>query len=155
MKQVDAVYAAVVSITGFNPESGPCSLTDEQKAMVRMSLLEGFRQGKIDFNGDFNSEEEKYQKSYVSGLLNNHLRKDKRLNGGVKYEAKNPGSRTGQGDATLKAMRALLQTPGITDEDKAEINAEIEAHLAKIQATKAPTINWDALPESLKSKFTK
>jgi hypothetical protein len=154
MKQVDAVYAAIVSITGFNGE-GVCHISDEQKALVRMSLLEGFKQGKIDFNGDFNSEEEKYQKNYISGLLNNHLRKDKRLNGNVKYEAKNPGSRTGQGDATLKAMRALLQTPGLTEDDKVEINLEIEAHVAKVQATKTPTINWEALPESLKSKFTK
>jgi hypothetical protein len=156
MKQVDAVYAAAVSITGFNGE-GVFKPTDEQKAMIRQVLLEGFKAGKIQFAKGVFTEyyDDKGQKEYVSGLLNNHMRKDKRLNGGVDYEAKNPGSRSGQGDPTLKAMRALLQTPGLSDDDKAEIQLEIDAHLAKIAETKKPSINWDALPADLQAKFKK
>jgi hypothetical protein len=157
MKQVDAVYAAVISITGFNGE-GVFTPSSDEKEVIRMTLLEGFRSDKISFaKGKFTEyySTEKEQKEYVSGLLNNWMRKDERLNGGVKYTAKNPGSRSGQGDATLKAMRALLQTPDLTEDDKAEINLEIDAHLAKITETKKPAINWDALPADLQAKFKK
>ena len=46
-------------------------------------------------------------RSYASGLVNNWFRKDIRLNGGMKYEVKNPGSRQGAGDQQLKALKTL------------------------------------------------
>lgn len=151
MKQVDAVYAAVVSVTGFKGE-GKCELSSEQKKLVSLALVEGFMSGKIEYSGELS--EEKIVK-YVPGLINNHLRKDKRLNGGVKYEAKNPGSRSGQGDEQLTAMRNLLKLPNLSDEQRAEIESEIANRLAEIKAVKAPEVNWDALPEHIRLKFAK
>lgn len=93
-------------------------------------------------------------KAYVSGLQSNWLRKDKRLNGNVSYVAKNPGSRVGSSDPSLKAMRALLSTL-TTEAEKAEVQGYIDTKVAEIQATKAikkVSIDINALPAELRSK---
>lgn len=84
---------------------------------------------------------------YIPGLVNNWLRKDKRLNGGVKYEAKNPGSRSGSADESVQAMRALLSVT--TDpEAKIEIQKAIEARVAELKPK--VVIKVENLPESLR-----
>src|SRR5690606_23085189 len=96
---------------------------------------------------------EKLLKDYVKGMVNNHLRKDTRLNGGEKYETKNPGSRAGSGDEQLRSMRALRAT--VTSEaDKAKVDEAIKARLAELQAEKnkgkVKEINADLIPDDLK-----
>src|SRR5665213_1962213 len=60
---------------------------------------------------------ESLRKDYVPGMVSNWIRKDLRLNGGEKYETKNPGSRAGQGDDQLKNLKALkAQHPEHADE---------------------------------------
>jgi len=54
-------------------------------------------------------------RSYCSGLQSNWLRKDTRLNGGVKYVAKNPGSRAGSTDP--KALADAIRATNITDNE--------------------------------------
>jgi hypothetical protein len=84
----------------------------------------------------------------VSGLQSNWLRKDKRLNGGVKYQAQNPGSRVGSTDPQVKALRALIKTQ--SDEIKiAEIQSFIDKRLAEIKPNKSVTIDVNALPAEL------
>ena len=152
MNQKEATYQAIVNVTGYAGE-GSCVPTKEQRAMISAILVEGFKGGKIELDREF---DEPGLKSYVSGLVSNWLRKDTRLNGGTKYVAKNPGSRAGSADPQLKAMRALMSTL-VTDEDKAEVQAEINKRIAEISATKAKsvTIDFNALPEALRSKFSK
>ena len=91
----------------------------------------------------------------MSGLQSNWLRKDTRLNGGMKYTAKNPGSRAGSSDPSLKAMIALLST--LTDEsERAEVQSYIDAKRAEIAATKqAKVVDFSALPADLAKKFGK
>ena len=91
-------------------------------------------------------------KEYASGLVNNWLRKDTRLNGGTKYEAKNPGSRSGSSDPQIKELKKLLILKA-DDADAVEtINQAIAARQAELGKEKAKTIevNVDALPEHLK-----
>jgi hypothetical protein len=109
--------------------------------------LEGFKTNVIAYDGDIPSET--LLKSYVSGLQSNWLRKDKRLNGGVQYVAKNPGSRTGSTDAQVKAMRVLLATK-VDPADRAEIQSFIDKRLAEIKPTKTVAIDVNALPEGLR-----
>ena len=83
----------------------------------------------------------------MPGLVNNWLRKDGRLNGGVKYTAKNPGSRSGSGDEAIRAMKTLLSVT--TDASaKLEIQAAIEARQAELKPK--VEVNVAALPESLR-----
>jgi hypothetical protein len=125
----------------------------EERAQVNAILFEGFRSGKIQLDREFTDAE---LKAYVSGLQSNWLRKDKRLNGNVTYIAKNPGSRQGSGDSSLKAMRALMTTL-TKPEDKAEVQMHIDSRIAEIAATKVATkvIDYSVLPAELLAKFGK
>jgi hypothetical protein len=151
MNQKEAVFQAVCSVTGFKGE-GVCTPSKEQRAMINQIIIEGFVSGNIELDRQY---DESGLKSYTSGLVSNWLRKDKRLNGGTQYVAKNPGSRAGSSDPSLKAMRALLST--LTDEaDRAEVQGLIDAKVAEINATKnTKTIDFSALPAELREKFGK
>lgn len=156
--QKEAVFTAVVNVLSQEgitiTEGQPVKMTKEFRAQVNNILFEGFRNGTIELDKADISDSD--LKGYVSGLQSNWLRKDKRLNGGTQYVAKNPGSRAGSGDASLKAMRKLYST--LTSEsDKAEVQSHIDARLAEISASKAKTvtIDYSVLPSELAAKFQK
>ena len=145
MNQKEAVFAAVTNVCGSS-DTGAYTPTKEQRASVNAILVEGFKAGEISYDGELPDDAE--LKSYVSGLQSNWLRKDKRLNGGVQYVAKNPGSRAGSSDTQIKAARGLLST--MTDPSKiAEVEAFIARRLAEIKPA-GTTINVDDLPAELK-----
>ena len=155
--QKEAVFTAVVNVLAQEGisivEGQPVAMTNELRAQVNNFLFEGFRNETIELDREFTDSD---LKGYVSGLQSNWLRKDKRLNGGTQYVAKNPGSRAGSGDASLSAMRKLMSTL-TTDSDKAEVQGYIDARLAEIQASKAKsvTIDYSVLPADLAAKFQK
>jgi hypothetical protein len=153
MSQKEAVYQAVINVTGHGGE-GKCEPTKEQRAQVNAILFEGFKSGAIELDREYNDTD---LKGYVSGLQSNWLRKDKRLNGGIKYTAKNPGSRARSTDSQLQAMKALLTTmsgPEFSDADRAEVQSHIDARVNELKAAKqAKTVNFDALPSELRAKF--
>ena len=150
MNQKEAVFAAVINVCG--QQDGKYEPTREQRTQINSILVEGFKAGKIQLDREYNESE---LKSYVSGLQSNWLRKDARLNGGVKHTIKNPGIREGSTDPQLKALKALLSTT--TDEDqRSEIQEYIDARLVEINSTKKKVeINFNDLPETLRNKFTK
>jgi len=154
MKQNDAVFSAVCSVLGEESFNGAVKLSKDQTSEVVESVTNGIYNGEVDFS---DSAKEKYSdrasiRKYVIGMVNNHLRKDKRLNGGTKYEAKNPGSRAGSGDPVLKSLKALLALCE-TSAQKDEVTKEIDARLATLNKAKAKVveINWDLIPEHLRS----
>lgn len=150
MNQKDAVHAAVTNVCGS--VEGAYTPSKEQRAQINLILFEGFRAGTIEIAEEKSDSD---LKGYVSGLQSNWLRKDKRLNGGVAYTAKNPGSRAGSSDPQLKAMRALISTL-TTEEEKAEVQGYIDARVSEIAATKqAKTVDFSALPADLAAKFSK
>jgi len=155
--QKEAVFTAVVNVLAQENisivEGQPVAMTKEYRALVNNILFEGFRNGTIELDREFSDSD---LKGYVSGLQSNWLRKDKRLNGGIQYVAKNPGSRAGSGDPSLKAMRTLMSTL-TTDADKAEVQSHIDTRLSEIQASKAKsvTIDYSVLPADLAAKFSK
>ena len=150
MTQKEAVFTAVINVCGH--QDGAYTPTKEQRAQISAVLFEGFRSAKIQLDREF---DDSGLKAYVSGLLSNWLRKDKRLNGGIAYVAKNPGSRQGSADPQLKAMRALPST--LTDEsERQEVQAYIDARVAEIQAAKVKTaVDFSSLPAELQAKFQK
>ena len=154
MKQRTAVYNAVINVMG--EREGKYEPSDNERADIIMIVAEGLAQGTVDFSDEARAKYDSPAKikSYTSGLVSNWLRKDTRLNGGTKYVPKNPGSRVGQGDPQLKALRQLSKT--ITDESKLELlNAKIEERKAEIAAEKAKKIEVDlnALPQDLRDKL--
>ena len=158
MTQKAALYSAVIAVlteAGVEMEGGALNVHfapgapkgKEFRGQVNQILFEGFRAGNINYDGTLPNDTE--LKAYVSGLQSNWLRKDKELNGGVKYTAKNPGSRAGSTDPAIKAMRLLLDSQ--TDATKrTEIQGYIDARLAEIKPVKSVEIDVSALPEALR-----
>src|SRR5271157_5995691 len=112
MKQVisqrEAVYNSIVlvlataSIEFKDGMSIDGLLTKDLRTQVHALVVDGFKSGEVEFektpsNAEKLASEAKLN-SYVSGLISNWVRKDKRFNGNVTYVPKNPGSRAGQGD---------------------------------------------------------
>jgi hypothetical protein len=127
-------------------------LTPEDKKKVQTILATGFNKGEIQMSADAQA---KYvgntaeMNKYVSGLINNWVRKFPDFNAGAKYEAKNPGSRAGTGDEQVKEMRKLLKAT--TDStSKILIQEAIDSRLAEIKPESKVTINVEALPEFLR-----
>ena len=154
LSQKEAVFNAVINVCGTKDSNTVYNPSREERARINAILVEGFKSGTIEISKHFEDAE---LKAYVSGLQSNWLRKDKRLNGGTVYMAKNPGSRVGSSDPQLKAMRTLLST--LTDPSEiAEIQTHIDARVKELASAKvktAATIDYSALPAELQAKFKK
>jgi len=143
--QKEAVFNTVTSFYGPKFKNG-MSHTKEDKSQIVDSLIESFEKKEWEIKS-----EQDNLRSYVIGLLNNHLRKDTRMNGGDKYEAKNPGSRAGQGDPQIKEARKLLKTFEEGSEQYNKIQAVITAKVDAAKAEKQKTeIDVESLPEELR-----
>lgn len=131
--------------------NGPTSinsiLTTEDKKNVRAILSAMFLSGQIDFKNPEALTDDKYLKDYVSGLVNNWIRKAPEFNGNAKYEAKNPGSRSS--DEMIKELKKVLMIV-TTDEDRAAVQAAIDARQAEIKPVASVTIDTSKLPEYLR-----
>lgn len=153
MKQKDAVYATITNVLaerGVRFEDGMDiseHVTKDVRAQVNAILLAGFKAGQIELDKEYDDVK---LRSYTSGLVSNWLRKDKRLNGGTKYQAKNPGTRVGASDQQLRALKALRAKLAAEGKDTSEVDGYIEARVAELNAAKMPTVDYDALPDALK-----
>lgn len=149
--QRESVFAAVCLVCGdFGNKIEP---TKEQRAKIVELVVADFKSNQAVLSDDARAkfDTDAKLKTYTSGLVSNWIRKDTRLNGGEKYETKNPGSRAGQSDEMLKNLKALRSQLTDTSHIAAvdEKIAEREAELAKTKA-KTVTINVDAIPEDLR-----
>jgi hypothetical protein len=122
-------------------------LTQDDKKNVRSILFTMFQQHKVDFRDQARLSDTKYMTDYISGLVNNWIRKAPEFNSDAKYQAKNPGSRQGTQDEQVREMRKLLST--ISDPStKAVIQSHIDNRLAELKPS--ITVNLDLIPESLR-----
>jgi hypothetical protein len=143
INQKTAVYNAVKSIISFD-DGEAVTLTKDEKANVVQIVTAGFEAHEVELSEKARTKFDSPEKlrSYTSGMVNNWLRKDTRLNGGSKYVTKNPGSRAGAGDSVMKNLKLLRST--ITDEAKlTEIDSAIELRKTEIQAEKAKDVEID------------
>ena len=132
-------------------------MTDEMRKTIIGIVCEGFTNGTVELK-DTPSNQAKLAdpaklKSYVNGLVSNWHRKDKRFNEGQAYEIKNKGSRTGQGDSQLKALKALHKKfVGVDADQTAKIQEAIDVRLSELQTekNKSIVIDVDSLPEEFK-----
>ena len=152
-KQNDAVFAAVCAVLGAESFFEAVKLDSDQRKQVVEIVAKGIFNKEVDFSDEAWAKHNTFEKvrSYTVGMVSNHLRKDKRLNGGEKYEIKNPGSRASQGDAVLKNMKALRAT--LTDpEHIAAVDTAIAEREAELKATKSKqvTIDVDKIPHELR-----
>ena len=164
MKQSDAVFnvtTQVLAANGITFTPGETIIHDvitkEVRAAIADRLVSLFQEGQIELKdtpaNQAKLQDPKLLRGYVAGLITNWHNKDKRLNAGAKYEAKNPGSRQGAQDPVIKELKTLLKHM----EDKGDdANAEkvkeaIASRLAEIKPlAETPTINLEVIPEHLR-----
>ena len=160
--QREAVYTATKNVLAdnnidFEDYSNISDvMTDELRKSITSIVVEGFKANEIEFkdtpaNNEKLADESKLR-SYVSGLVSNWFRKDKRFNGNIVYKAANPGSRAGQGDDQMKNLRLLKKQFEAEGKDTTEIDEAIATRASEIKASKAKKIEVDleAIPADLK-----
>lgn len=130
-------------------------LTDSDKATVREILFTMFRSGEVEYKASFQHKvnDDSELKKYISGLVNNWIRKAKEFNNGQAYQAKNPGSRAGSGDSKVKEMKKLLSVT--TDpQARAIIQSAIDSRVAELKAEKNQVeIDYESIPAELLAKL--
>jgi hypothetical protein len=165
LTQKAAVYEATMNILAENDIPADDNqvpaisslVTKEMRANVIAVVTQGIITGEVDFSQEASAKYDTAEKikGYVTGMVSNHYRKDSRLNGGVKHEIKNPGSRAGSQDETIKALKALRTTR--TDATElAEIDACIAARQAEIKPSKTVELTAEQiekLPAELREKL--
>lgn len=113
MNQKEAVFQVVRDIRrGAVDTDVPVVLTKQEKALASQKLFEGFKRGRVAYNHEMPSDDKLLL--YISGLVSNWLRKDKRLNGQKNYVPRRPGARAAMPMSTdnidqqqLEALRTL------------------------------------------------
>jgi hypothetical protein len=70
-------------------------------------------------------------RNYSTGLLSNWLRKDHRINGGLKHKIKNPGSKANQDDEVIKSLKSIRKLLSNHKEILA-IDAEISLRIKQL-----------------------
>lgn len=143
MSQKEAVYNAVKSLKSFD-DGESVTLSKDEKANIVEIVCAAFDAGEAALSDNARAKFDTPEKlrSYTSGMVNNWMRKDTRLNGGSKYITKNPGSRAGSGDALIKNLKLLKST--LTDETKIKkVDEAIESRKSEIAAEKAKNVEID------------
>lgn len=161
ISQKAAVINEVKSILGssFN-ESLPAKdqLTKEQFVTLKNNIVFNIINGSVAFGKE--TEDEKEISTYVSGMISNHFRKSKELNGGESYEPQ--ASAKGSRDPQVVELNKLLKTYAEGSAEYIQIFEAISARKSTLASAKAATtktrqktkelasIDFDMLPENLR-----
>lgn len=155
ISQKDAVYSVTIETLNENnisfEEGIDCmsSVVDKDiRNTIVEKLLNLFENNKVIVN---KQQEDSDLKRYVSGLVSNWAKKDDRLNGGVKHEIKNPGSKLGSTDPVIVELRKMLkEVKGTVYEN--DVKKELTRRMNEIKKKKMSTSNINAslIPDSLK-----
>jgi len=161
--QREAVFTTTVNVLtdlGINFKSGANVsevMTDEARKAIQEILVQEFEDGAISLDQtDANKEKltnAAKLSAYVSGLVSNWFRKDKRLNGGVNYVSKNPGSRAGSSDPEIKALRILSKNYDAGSPEFHTIQSAIAEKLSTMKASKALKVDTSAISPELLAKI--
>ena len=141
--QKEMVFSTVISFYGDKFENG-MTFTKEDKSKIVDNLLESFGKGEWEVKSP-----QENMRNYTVGLLNNHMRKDVRLNGGDKYTPKNPGSRTHQSDDQVKNMRLLLKGFNEGSPEYTKIKKVLDERIKEL-SVKEIDIDIESLPKELR-----
>ena len=150
VNQKEGVFNAVGSLVDITEDA--VVLTKEQKHTLIGMLATSLEEGAIIVTEAKQAKmtEAKHYRDYASNILNNWTRKDTRLNGGEKYQTKNPGSRAGAGDDQLKELKKFKSTLSEPDQ-VAKVQEAIDTRLGELKiernAGKVEEINFDLIPQ--------
>ena len=151
VNQKDGVFNAVSEVVQVIDGEAVVLTKDHKSTLIGM-LATALEEGAIEVKEAKRAKmtEAKHYREYASNILNNWTRKDPRLNGGVKYQPKNPGSRAGAGDDQVRELKKLKST--LSDAEQiAKVDEAIEQRLAELKAernqAKVQEIDFSLIPE--------
>lgn len=152
MIQSDATVACIINLCtemGYKHNPGETVykdlLTKDDKTFVANFVTKGCLDGSIMMSDRFTEKtkgDPKAVRRYVVGLVNDRLRKAKKLNGSTKYVAANPGKLKGSRDPEMKSLKQVLEIT--TDEsNRKDIQLEIDRRQKELDLEKKKTVTID------------
>ena len=133
--QKQAVINAVINVMGDTFISGVTdvkgAITSEELKQIRDEVLQGIIRGDVAYNKttvDIN-----IVRKYVNGMVSNHMRKAKELNGGTPYKSTKTGTKR---DTKLLNLNRLLVNFTKGTPEHTEIKEAIEARQKELKVTK-------------------
>ena len=162
ISQKSAVVNEVKSILGSNFDASvpaKSQLTKDQINTIKANVVNNIVNGSVAYNKDVTDSKEVAR--YVSGMVSNHFRKAKELNGGNSYAPQSTGR--GSRDSQISELNKLLKTFEENSEEYNQVVAAISARkneLATIKSEQAKerkkqkelaSLNTEVLPENLKN----
>lgn len=120
MSQKDGTFNVVKTVLNdFKREINPTEqvvLSSEERAGCIQRLCSMLENKTIFTSKNYN---ESGRKTYAGGLLSNWLKKDRRLNGDIEFQLKNPGSRANNTTPEIIELKKLHKhVKGTEDESK-------------------------------------
>lgn len=152
--QRSAVYVSVCQVLNVTDINELTTLSKEQRKEVIELVTTSISIFETEFSESARAKYDTFDKikGYVNGMVSNWLRKDVRLNGGDKYETKNPGSRAGGGDEILKNLKALKST--LTDDIHIQaVEGEISKRQAELSKKKIVEVDLSKIPDELRKQL--
>jgi len=161
ISQKEAVVNEVKVALGSNFNTSlpaKSQLNKDQLIVLKNNIISGITNGSISFNKDTNDI--KKVALYVSGMVSNHFRKAKELNGGSIYAAQSTGR--GSRDSQVSELSKLLKTFNEGSEEHNQVieaialrkttlaNEKAELLKSKKKKKELSTIDTSILPEGLK-----
>ena len=156
MKQVDVVINVITSYCSENSINFELSgtkveFTDTQKNAMTELLIASYQAGDLTITSE---KAAAAPKSYLKSMLNNHIRKDKRLNGNVDYKDIKGEGTARVTDPQLKELKKLYAAVllGNDSEVQESVKVELDLRQAEVDAKKSKVTAIDAshIPESLR-----
>lgn len=153
-KQIDAVISAVAEVLGDSFVVGTTVVSDvitsDQKQQVRTLIKAGILNGEIECKKDLSNEKEINR--YANGMINNHLMKSKKLNGGNPYKSNKKGLPR---DKTLRELTKYHATLQPNTPEYVEVSSAISRRkdeLNKIRSNINTTIVTPEVSEMVSSE---
>lgn len=135
--QKQAVIDAVMDVMGSTFVSGQTNvkslITQDQLTLVRQKVYDGIVAGKVAYNKDLSDT--KTISRYVAGMVDNHLRKAKELNGGNQYKPSPTGTKSSKDDK-LQSLTSLLKNMDVDSPEYESVLSAIEARKEQIAKEK-------------------
>jgi len=152
VSQKQAVIDATKRVMGSTYDSATAVtdvLTKDEVNEIKKLVFDGIATGNVIYNKEFSEVE---TKKYVSGMVSNHFRKAKELNGGSSY--KPTISRKVKSDDTLTTLNIMLNKCVDGTDEHAKVVEAINTRKGEIAAAKNKNtydIDVTVLPDDLKA----
>jgi hypothetical protein len=151
IKQKQAVVNAVTEVLGdvFVPKVTEVKslLTKEQLHEVRSIVADGILSDNVLYSKSKSNVDE--IKKYVNGMVNNHLRKSKELNGGVVHKSSSKSNR----DPSLTALKTLKKSYAVGSSEYVSVAEAITKREAELLAAKKAAVKPSLIPNEILQKL--